>query len=622
MQRRGLSADIVTNPRTSERNSNVVFCDSNSRSHNANHFKHSHHTNAQSLTISAKDLMLKGNGPAPSYGSESSFKASVHCSRASNPSGKAMFSTFNPTTSKLHDTHNIINGNEIQDATCESLVLCHQLNSSGGGKYPSPSESSDSDASHADSLLDGSNGSWSSQSSCSSSSIDAPKGIIVNKLLTPAAEGAAPSLPSLCKESVRQYSYVDSLVDVATIITATLWPSEGESGASHTQHGLSLIGHFITETSRKSKTSLSTMQLALLYCIRFKRDQNNLSRAILELEAQNGKTAEGFGPTVGSTCARRNFLSALILASKYLQDRNFSNKAWSKISSVSVSEINLREREFLEITRWNLDVKHDVFQNWSSTMEGFVCQVRDDTILGGLDSCQGKWTALVQRMMLSSDAQMNQMMGQFASTGIIDVNEQLETPLATPLVELQDFVLPTVVPADPAEDWSSGTSSAPSVSSSPGGIDSSEHLEDDCRCPFFEEFIKSTPYEHNLSASHLMEKAVYDGPEGQYATPESLRTVSPALTENDQFNSQGSTAGDVSCNEEDVTAGTADRGVPPTPKASLYGSFSVTGMGDLGMDRGQKRRLDTSEKEAGCNGTQDDGFGTASRRRKALKRNL
>ncbi|KAK3811794.1 MAG: hypothetical protein J3Q66DRAFT_348476 [Benniella sp.] len=63
-------------------------------------------------------------------------------------------------------------------------------------------------------------------------------------------------------------------------------------------------------------------------------------------------------------CGRRMFLAALILASKFQQDRTYSNKAWSKISGLPVSEINLNEITFLKLIDYRLFVSQAVFQKW------------------------------------------------------------------------------------------------------------------------------------------------------------------------------------------------------------------------------------------------------------------
>jgi len=67
-------------------------------------------------------------------------------------------------------------------------------------------------------------------------------------------------------------------------------------------------------------------------------------------------------------CGRRMFLSSLILASKYLQDRNYSNKAWSKISGLSLKEINENELVFLKLIDWELHLKFDDFKRWTERL--------------------------------------------------------------------------------------------------------------------------------------------------------------------------------------------------------------------------------------------------------------
>ncbi|MCJ1363744.1 hypothetical protein MMC16_002853 [Acarospora aff. strigata] len=64
-------------------------------------------------------------------------------------------------------------------------------------------------------------------------------------------------------------------------------------------------------------------------------------------------------------CGRRMFLAALILASKYLQDRNYSARAWSKISGLNTLEINLNEMTFLTAVNWRLHISENVFQRWT-----------------------------------------------------------------------------------------------------------------------------------------------------------------------------------------------------------------------------------------------------------------
>lgn len=69
--------------------------------------------------------------------------------------------------------------------------------------------------------------------------------------------------------------------------------------------------------------------------------------------------------TRAKQCGRRMFLAALILASKYLQDRNYSARAWSKISGLNTQEININEMAFLDAVNWKLHISETNFQKWT-----------------------------------------------------------------------------------------------------------------------------------------------------------------------------------------------------------------------------------------------------------------
>jgi hypothetical protein len=116
---------------------------------------------------------------------------------------------------------------------------------------------------------------------------------------------------------------------------------------------------FIQETLRRSRTSYSTLQVALYYLIvirpqlpSFECDTNSLSQEEIQLIR-------------AKQCGRRMFLAALILASKYLQDRNYSARAWSKISGLNTQEININEMAFLQAVDWKLHISEVVFQKWT-----------------------------------------------------------------------------------------------------------------------------------------------------------------------------------------------------------------------------------------------------------------
>jgi hypothetical protein len=53
-------------------------------------------------------------------------------------------------------------------------------------------------------------------------------------------------------------------------------------------------------------------------------------------------------------CPRRTFLAALLLASKFLQDRSYSNKAWAKLTGLPAREVGRCERALFACLEWRL----------------------------------------------------------------------------------------------------------------------------------------------------------------------------------------------------------------------------------------------------------------------------
>lgn len=124
--------------------------------------------------------------------------------------------------------------------------------------------------------------------------------------------------------------------------------------------GVLSLRRYIEETLRRSRTSYSTLQVALYYLV-----------LIMPCVPKSDFTMQQSvdSPSVRALqCGRRMFLAALILASKYLQDRNYSAKAWSKMSGLKVAEINLNERAFLEAVSWKLHIPDHVFKRWTDVV--------------------------------------------------------------------------------------------------------------------------------------------------------------------------------------------------------------------------------------------------------------
>lgn len=116
---------------------------------------------------------------------------------------------------------------------------------------------------------------------------------------------------------------------------------------------------FIQETLRRSRTSYSTLQVALYYLILIKSHLPKHDFTMSQPEDASLRALQ---------CGRRMFLAALILASKYLQDRNYSARAWSKISGLKVCEINTNEMAFLEAVNWKLHIVDSIWEKWQDVV--------------------------------------------------------------------------------------------------------------------------------------------------------------------------------------------------------------------------------------------------------------
>lgn len=161
---------------------------------------------------------------------------------------------------------------------------------------------------------------------------------------------------------------------------------------------------FIRETLRRSRTSCSTLQAALLYC---KRVGGEVVRKRAELEGvalsadalaclsevaaphlshdaepnhfpslTDGLEGTSSTPNTQAQtsdplmCSRRTFLAAVVVSSKFVQDRTYSNRAWSKISGLHVRELGAVERRMLNALAFDLAATDDEWTRWTRYLSG------------------------------------------------------------------------------------------------------------------------------------------------------------------------------------------------------------------------------------------------------------
>jgi hypothetical protein len=150
-----------------------------------------------------------------------------------------------------------------------------------------------------------------------------------------------------------------TIEDCSAQIVEVIWPLSVplRSESSPCSKGVLPLRTFIQETLRRSRTSYSTLQVALYYLI--------LIRPYVPKFDFTMEQPEDTQSCRALQCGRRMFLSALILASKYLQDRNYSSRAWSKISGLNTQEINANEMTFLSAINWRLHISESVFGKWT-----------------------------------------------------------------------------------------------------------------------------------------------------------------------------------------------------------------------------------------------------------------
>lgn len=128
--------------------------------------------------------------------------------------------------------------------------------------------------------------------------------------------------------------------------------------------GVLPLRSFIETTLRRSRASYSTLQVALYYLVLVKP---HVPKCDFTMEQTVDSAAYR-----SLQCGRRMFLAALILASKYLQDRNYSAKAWSKMSGLKVPELSMIERTFLAAVDWKLHIPEPLFKRWTDVVLRFT----------------------------------------------------------------------------------------------------------------------------------------------------------------------------------------------------------------------------------------------------------
>ncbi|KDQ51302.1 hypothetical protein JAAARDRAFT_62518 [Jaapia argillacea MUCL 33604] len=116
---------------------------------------------------------------------------------------------------------------------------------------------------------------------------------------------------------------------------------------------------FMQKLLETTQVSQSVIVLSLHYIYRLK-ERNRFT---------NGQAGSEF----------RVAVAALMMANKFVDDNTYTNKTWSEISSISLSEINRMEREFLLGIDFNLYVDKQTYESWLNLLKGLVMAKEKDS---------------------------------------------------------------------------------------------------------------------------------------------------------------------------------------------------------------------------------------------------
>ncbi|KAI8365260.1 cyclin-domain-containing protein [Radiomyces spectabilis] len=77
----------------------------------------------------------------------------------------------------------------------------------------------------------------------------------------------------------------------------------------------------------------------------------------------------------------RLFTTALVLANKYLDDNTYTNKTWSDVSHIPVTELNIMEMEFLSALNYSIYISNQQFFAWSNQCQQWYTSAQQTALI-------------------------------------------------------------------------------------------------------------------------------------------------------------------------------------------------------------------------------------------------
>ncbi|KAM0753071.1 hypothetical protein T439DRAFT_323684 [Meredithblackwellia eburnea MCA 4105] len=210
-----------------------------------------------------------------------------------------------------------------------------------------------------------------------------------------------PPLVTSCEvitaSSCRQDFLTAGMIGVSLLALRTIWP-DIESTDNDIQ-----LKFFIEKVLYRSRTRISTLQVALYYLARARRQfadalrtprgattsdsdsscqqHSNLGTKPSEVPSTSTQQSYPSFPQHSAVdrdlisplqCGRRSFVAAVMLAWKSVEETTYSGASWSKLMGLSAAEISRNEKALLVALDYRLHVDADAFDRWSRRLYNFA----------------------------------------------------------------------------------------------------------------------------------------------------------------------------------------------------------------------------------------------------------
>ncbi|KAH9485177.1 G1/S-specific cyclin pas1 [Psilocybe cubensis] len=161
-------------------------------------------------------------------------------------------------------------------------------------------------------------------------------------------EAIRPKVPQILQEEnigIRSYYQPESCIQKATPEELAM---DAELTALEDAGKINIINSFIDDSMQTVRVADSGPEDLAESCI---YPEDSLSNVDVQVSTTPPSTPSLPSPLL---CPRRAFLASLILASKFSQDKCYSNRAWAKLSGLPPREIGRCERALGQALQWRL----------------------------------------------------------------------------------------------------------------------------------------------------------------------------------------------------------------------------------------------------------------------------